>query len=71
MKLTKKGTPRKRAAGGGRKSKLPQDKILSKQIRVDLDTHKLLTNTAKSRGVHITRLIRDAVSQMTDNNLKE
>lgn len=62
--LTKAGTPRVRAPGGGRKAKAPGTKLLSKQIRVHLHTFDKLTTLAQRTGRPITEIVGDAVAAM-------
>lgn len=63
MKYTKRGKPRVRATGSGPKPKLPAEKVLSKQIRISLESHARLTSLSEKRGRHITSLVDEAVEK--------
>ena len=49
--------PRPRAPGGGRKPKAPGDKILSKQIRVSLESYAKLKEISAATGKPFTEIV--------------
>lgn len=55
--------PRPRAPGGGRKPKPPGEKILSKQIRVNLDSYATLKELSAATGKPITQIVAEMIKR--------
>jgi len=57
MKPAVSPKPRPRAPGGGRKPKPPGEKILSKQIRVNLESYAKLKEISAATGKPFTEIV--------------
>jgi hypothetical protein len=57
--------PRPRAPGGGRKPKPPGEKILSKQIRVSLESYAKLKEISAATGKPFTEIVASLLNPHT------
>lgn len=63
MKPAASPKPRPRAPGGGRKPKPPGEKILSKQIRVNLESYATLKEISATTGKPITQIVAELIER--------